>query len=164
MEELPIRDAEKTWQEALPPQEGPLAWEIEGLDVARRLTVKSLFQAISLYGQDLRNAQMVGEDLADLAMGYFAASAAINRIRQQFAGEQIDTTYRCLARLVAAYYFEDVQRLMFRLRPSLFGDTLGQQALPVIDTELQKLQLPFDPVQEVTRLTDFLYDRGTYPF
>ena len=164
MEELPLRDAEKAWQDSMPPQEGPLAWEVEGLDVARRLTVKSLFQAISLYGQDLRNAQMVGEDLADLAIGYFGASAAINRIMQQAPDGQLDSTYRALARLIAATYFEDVHRLIFRLRPSLFGDVYGKQALPALDNELQKLQLPFDPVREVNHLTDFLYDRGTYPF
>ncbi len=164
MEELPLRDAEKSWQQPLPPQEGPLAWEIEGLDVARRLTVKAYFQAISLYGQDLRNAQMVGEDLADLAIGYFAASAAINRILQTHPDGQLDTTYLALARLVAATFFEDVQRLMFRLRPSLFADPLGKQSLPTIDGELAKLQLPFDPVDEALQLTDYLYDRGTYPF
>jgi len=164
MEELPLRDTERTWHNALPPQEGPLAWEIAGLDVARRLTVKSFFQAISLYGQDLRNAQIVGEDLADLAIGYFAASAAINRILQQGEDGPIDKSYRTLARLIAATYFEDVWRLMFRLRPTLFDDAYGKQALPTIDSELQKLQLPFDLVGEVNYLTDFLYDRGSYPF
>ena len=146
MEELPLRDAEKTWREALAPQDGPLAWEIEGLDAARRLSVKAFFQAISLYGQDLRNAQMVGEDLADLAIGYFAASSAINRILQRFPDGALDTPHSALARLVATTFFEDVQRLMFRLRPSLFGDTYGKQFLPSIERELARLQLRFDPV------------------
>jgi alkylation response protein AidB-like acyl-CoA dehydrogenase len=89
MEELPLRDAAKAW---LGPAEatsstdaldgGFLAWELGALDTARRLTVKLLHEAISLYGQDLRNAQVVGEDLADLVIGYYGASSAINRIRQ----------------------------------------------------------------------------------
>jgi alkylation response protein AidB-like acyl-CoA dehydrogenase len=164
MEELPIRDAEKVWDSPLPEHEGPLAWEIAGLDVARRLTVKSYFQAISIFGQDLRNAQIVGEDLADLTIGYFAASASINRILQQSSNGQVDRTQLALARLTAAAHFEDVHRLMYRLRPSLFGDEYGQKALATIDSELQKLQLPFDPVEEVNYLTDGLYDRGSYPF
>ena len=164
MEEIPLRDAEKTWQESLPPQDGPLAWEIAGLDAARRLTVKSYFQAISLFGQDLRNAQIVGEDLADLAIGYYAASAAINRILQLSSDGRIDPTHHSLARLAAASYFEDVHRLMFRLRPALFGDAYGVKALPAVDHELQKLQIPFDLVREIHHLTDVLYDRGTYPF
>ncbi len=129
-----------------------------------KTTSKLLFQAISLYGQDLRNAQMVGEDLADLAIGYFAASAAINRILQQSDDGQIDKTQRSLARLIVATYFEDVWRLTYRLRPALFADAYGQQALATLDNELQKLQLPFDLVQEVNYLTDVLYDRGSYPF
>ena len=80
MEELPLRQAARDWRRPAAPADGPLAWEIGALDAARRLTVKCLFEAVSLYGQDLRNAQVVGEDLADLAIGYFAASAAINRI------------------------------------------------------------------------------------
>ena len=107
---------------------------------------------------------MVGEDLADLAIGYFAASAAINRILQKFPDGDLDSSHQALARLVAASFFEEVQRLMFRLRPSLFGDAYGKQFLPSIDRELARMQLPFDPVDEVNRLTDFLYDRGTYPF
>ena len=164
MEELPLRDAEKTWNRSLLLAEGPLDWEIQGLDAARRLTVKSLHQAISLYGQDLRNAQMVGEDLADLAIGYFAASSAINRILQQNPDGRLDPTYHSLARLIAADFFEETWRLIYRLRPTLFGDAYGSKALPDIDRELTKLQLPFDPVAEVNRLTDTLYDRGGYPF
>ena len=53
---------------------------------------------------------------------------------------------------------------MYRLRPSLFGDEYGKKALATVDRELEKLQLPFDPVEEVNYLTDVLYDRGTYPF
>ena len=164
MEELPLRDAEKTWGEALPEQEGPLAWEIAGLDAVRRLTVKSLYQAISLYGQDLRNAQIVGEDLADLTIGYFAASATINRILQHNVHGQIDSTYQALARLTAMICFEDTTRLIYRLRPALFGDAYGSKALPTLDSEIQRLQLTFDPTREITHLTDVLYDRGSYPF
>ena len=164
MEDLPLRDAEKTWHQAPPAEDGPLAWEIAGLDASRRLTVKSFYQAISLYGQDLRNAQIVGEDLADLAIGYFAASASINRILQNSTDGRIDTTSHSLARLIAATYFEDAWRLIYRLRPTLFGDAYGRQALPTLDTEMQHLQLPFDPVQEINHLTDVLYDRGSYPF
>ena len=60
--------------------------------------------------------------------------------------------------------FEDVTRLIFRLRSSLFGDSYGRKALPTLDSELQRLQLPFDPTKEITHLTDVLYDRGLYPF
>ena len=102
--------------------------------------------------------------LADLAIGYFGASAAINRILQNSADGSLDTTHRSLARLIAATYFEDVRRLIFRLRPTLFGDAYGKQALPTLDGELEKLQLPFDPVREVNHLTDVLYDRGSYLF
>jgi alkylation response protein AidB-like acyl-CoA dehydrogenase len=164
MEELPLRDAEKLWNKPAAAQEGQLSWEIAGLDVVRRLTVKSFFQAISLYGQDLRNAQIVGEDLADLAIGYFAASAAINRILQQNDGEELDSTYLTLARLVAMTCFEDATRLLYRLRPALFADAYGRASLEALDGELQKLQIPFNPTKEINHLTDVLYARGAYPF
>ncbi len=164
MEELPLRDAEKAWNQPPAPQEGPLAWEIESLDAVRRLTVKCLYQAISLYGQDLRNAQMVGEDLADLVIGYFAASAAINRILQRNSDGDVGPIETALARLVVATTFEDTWRLIYRLRPTLFGDAYGSKAVADLDRELARLQLPWDPVEEVHRLTDYLYDRGAYPF
>ena len=164
MEDLPLRDAEKLWKETLPPQEGPLAWEIEGLDAVRRLTVKSFFQALSLYGQDLRNAQIVGEDRAALAIGYFASAAAINRILQNHPEGKLDTAHQSLARLIAMICFEEATRLIYRLRPALFSDPVGQREVETLDMELQRLQLPFDPTTTITHLTDVLYDRGSYPF
>jgi alkylation response protein AidB-like acyl-CoA dehydrogenase len=164
MEELPIREAEKTWLADLPGDDGLLGWEVRSLDVARRLTLKFLFEAISLYGQDLRNAQIVGEDLADLVIGYFAASSAINRIRQ--LGDQVATDggYRALARLTVSTYLEDVWRIYFRLRPVLLADGYQARLVPQFDQLLEQLHLPFDPVVEVHHLTDDLYHHGRYRF
>jgi alkylation response protein AidB-like acyl-CoA dehydrogenase len=164
MEELPLRDAARGWDTQLPATGGPLEWEITSLDVARRLIIKCLFEAISLYGQDLRNAQVVGEDLADLVIGYFAASGSINRILQLPQEERATSAYRALGRLIVATFLEEAVRLIYRLRPTLFGGGYGQKALPTLDLELQRLQLPFDPVQEVQILTDDLYARGAYRF
>jgi alkylation response protein AidB-like acyl-CoA dehydrogenase len=164
MEELPLRDAEKHWSKSEVPDDGPLAWEVAALDVARRLTVKCLFEAISLYGQDLRNAQIVGEDLADLAIGYFSASAAINRILQLGDKERGDRVYRALARLVVTTYMEEVVRRIYRLRPVLFAGPYGSRFVDQIDRELQQLIPPFDPVKEVHILTDDLFEHGRYHF
>ena len=164
MEELPLRDAVRSWEASLVSKEAALGWELDVLDTGRRLTTKCLFEAISLYGQDLRNAQVVGEDLADLAINYFAASAAINRMLQQGDEVLADTTFQALRRLVVAFYAETVWRLVYRLRPTLFGRPTTSRALPVIDRELARLHLPFDPVQDIHTLTDDLYDHGTYRF
>jgi len=164
MEELPMREAAAGWAQGAPAGDSPLRWEIEALDAARRLTVKSLFEAISRYGQDLRNAQVVGEDLADLAIGYYAASSAINRLLQ-LEGDQLKSRpHLALARLVAATYLEDAWRLFFRLRPVLFADNYAQRYGRDFETLLQKLHLPFDPVKEVQVLTDDLFHHGHYRF
>jgi alkylation response protein AidB-like acyl-CoA dehydrogenase len=164
MEELPMREAAAGWAQGAPAGESPLRWEIEALDAARRLTVKSLFEAISHYGQDLRNAQVVGEDLADLAIGYYAASSAINRLLQ-LEGDQLKSRpHLALARLVAATYLEDAWRLFYRLRPVLFADSYAQRYSGDFETLLQKLHLPFDPVKEVQVLTDDLFHHGHYRF
>ena len=164
MEELPLRDAVRSWEASQISKEAALGWELDVLDTGRRLTTKCLFEAISLYGQDLRNAQIVGEDLADLAINYFAASAAINRMLQ--LGDEVlaDTTFQALRRLVVAFYAENVWSLVYRLRPTLFASPTTSRALPVIDRELARLHLPFDPVQDIHTLTDDLYDHGTYRF
>ncbi len=164
MEELPLRDAARDWEKAQSPNSGGLGWGLEALDAGRRLTTKCLFEAISLYGQDLRNAQIVGEDLADLAIQYFAASAAINRMLQQGDEVLTDSTFRALRRLIVASYAENVWRLVYRLRPTLFGNPTSRRALEAIDRELALLHLPFDPVQEIHTLTDDLYDHGSYRF
>ncbi len=164
MEGLPLREAQRTWDAEPSPGGGELEWEIQSLFVTRGLISKLLFEAISLYGQDLRNAQIVGEDLADLIIGYFGTTAAINRIHQLGESALLDRTYRALARLTVASFLEDVHRLVFRLRPVLFADAYGRKFTDDLDRLSQQLQLPFDPVAEVQILTDDLYDRGVYRF
>ena len=163
MEELPLRDAEKSWLKPVAVNEGPLSWEISALDAARRLTLKLLHEAIALYGQDLRNAQIVGEDLADLIIGYFAASSAVNRILQHADPVQ-DGAYLSLARLTVTGYLEEVARIVYRLRPTLLGDHFAERTLPFIDELLQQMQPPYDPVPEIHRLTDDLYSHRQYRF
>jgi alkylation response protein AidB-like acyl-CoA dehydrogenase len=164
MEELPLRDAEKSWLAPASEVEGFLGWETTALDTARRLTLKLLHEAISLFGQDLRNAQVVGEDLADLIIGYFAASSAINRIRQLGATAESDSGYQALARLVVATYLEDFWRLWFRLRPAVLGQGYGERLIPQFEEQLEGLHLPFDPVREIHRLTDDLFHHQRYRF
>ena len=106
----------------------------------------------------------MGEDLADLIIGYFATSAAINRIHQLGEGALLDRTYRALARLSVSTFLEDVHRLVFRLRPVLFADAYGRNFKDDLDRMSMQLQIPFDPVTEVQILTDDLYDRGLYRF
>ncbi len=164
MEELPLRRAARRWLRPDLPDGGPLAWEIGALDAARRLTVKFLFEAVSQYGQDLRNAQVLGEDLADLAIGYFAASAAINRILRFDDKQRRSSVVRALARLSTAHFLEEAWRIGFRLRPMLFADPLGSSALADLDRLLAEIHLPFDPVDDIRVLTDDLYEHGGYRF
>jgi alkylation response protein AidB-like acyl-CoA dehydrogenase len=165
MEELPLRDAEKGWDADGPSDSaGALSREIEAIDVSRRLTVKCLFEAISRYGQDLRNQQVIGEDLADLVIGYFAASSAVNRILQLGDETHRDAAYRALGRLVTATYLEDAWRLYYRLRPILFSDNYAQRLIGTLEERMRKLHLPFDPVKELEVLTDDLFHHGRYRF
>jgi alkylation response protein AidB-like acyl-CoA dehydrogenase len=164
MEELPLRSAARDWHRPAAAFDGPLAWEIGALDAARRLTVKCLFEAVTQYGQDLRNAQVVGEDLADLAIGYFAASAAINRILGLDEKLRGSSVYRALARLATATFLEEAWRIGFRLRATLFADPVGRRDLAELDSLLATLHLPFDPVDEIRVLTDDLYENSSYRF
>jgi alkylation response protein AidB-like acyl-CoA dehydrogenase len=164
MEELPLRQAARDWRRPAAPGDGPLAWEIGALEASRRLTVKCLFEAVSRYGQDLRNAQIVGEDLADLAIGYFAASAAINRILRLDEKLRRSSVYRALGRLATATFLEEAWRIGFRLRPLLFAGAYGSRELADLDDLLAALHLPFDPVDEIRVLTDDLYEHGGYHF
>ncbi len=164
LEELPLRDAERIWSEEPRAFDSRLAWEIETLEVARRLIVKCLFEAVSLFGQDLRNAQILGEDLADLAMGYYAASAAVNRLLQLDEKHALDSTHRALARLAVATFLEDLFRILYRVRPVLFSDAYGRRFQEELDRRVNRLHLPFDPTREVRRLTDDLYRRRVYRF
>jgi len=164
MEELPLRDAGKAWAKKGPAPDGPLGWEVRALDVGRRLTVKCLHEAISLYGQDLRNEQVVGEDLADLIIGYYAASSALNRILQLGDAALKDRAYVALGRMVTANYLEDVWRLYYRLRPSLFSNRFAASFADTLEQQVRELHLPFDPVKEVQVLTDDLFQHGHYRF
>ncbi len=134
------------------------------MDAARRLSAKCLYEAISRHGQDLRNAQVVGEDLADLIIGYFAASSAMNRLLQMKDGERNRRATVALGRLTAATYLEQAWRLFFRLRPVLFADAYARRLADAFDRQLHRLHLPFDPVREIHVLTDDLYHEGRYRF
>lgn len=164
MEELPLRDAEAKWAGPAAAHDGPLAWEAGALETARGLAVKCLFEAISRYGQELRNEQVVGEDLADLIISDYAASSAINRLLQLGQDGLKDRALRALARLVTATTLEEVWRLYFRLRPLLFANGYGGRFAGTFESQLRKLHLPFDPVNEVRVLTDDLYHHGQYRF
>jgi hypothetical protein len=161
MDQLPLRRAEKTWTEAEQPAAGP-RWGAQALDVVRRLTVKCLHQAICLYGQDLRNEQVVGEDLADLAIAYFSASSALNRLLQLGEKAARDRGLVALGRLTVAGCLEQAWRLVFRLRPTLFPDQRSGES--ILEQQTQKLNLPFDPVTEIRVLSDDLYHHGHYRF
>jgi alkylation response protein AidB-like acyl-CoA dehydrogenase len=164
MEELPLRDAEKDWAADPTSGSGPLAWEIDALDVSRRLTVKCLYEAISLFGQDLRNAQVVGEDLAELVIGYYAATSGLNRLLQLGSDVAAGSAYRALGRLIAATCLEEAWRLYYRLRPVLFSGPHSRKSIAEMDRRMRTLHLPFDPVKEVHVLTDDLFHHGRYRF
>jgi len=164
MEELPLRAAEKAWAEEEPDRAGPLNWEVRTLGVARKLIVKCLHEAISLFGQDLRNEQVVGEDLADLIIGYYGASSAINRLLQLGDETLKQRPYRALARLVTATALEDVWRIYYRLRPVLFSGSYARGIVDTLEAQIRKIHLPFDPVKELHVLTDDLFHHGQYRF
>jgi alkylation response protein AidB-like acyl-CoA dehydrogenase len=164
MEELPLRDAERSWKREAPTKAHPLQWEIHVLDVARRITLKCLYEAISLYGQNLRDEQIIGEDIADLILGYYGASSTLNRILQQGDRTLKDRAFIALARLAVVGYLEEVWRIAFRLKPVLFSSKYGQNLMTDLEKNLQKLHPPFDPVKEVHILTDDLFHYRHYRF
>ncbi len=103
----------------------------------------------------------MGEDIADLAIGYYGASSALNRLLRLAETSPADHTLKSLARLVVAGYLEEAWRIWFRLRSVLFSEPHISENL---DQLSQKLHLPFDPVAEVHALTDDLYHHGQYRF
>jgi len=107
---------------------------------------------------------IVGEDLADLIIGYYGASAAINRLCQLGDEALRSVALRALGRLVVASYLEDAARLHHRLRPVLFSSPHARPVGDSIARQMQDLILPFDPVKEVHVLTDDLLDHGHYRF
>ncbi len=161
MDQLPLLEAERAWTDELLPGDEP-RWSVRALDAVRRLTLKCLHQAICLYGQDLRNEQVVGEDLADLVIAYFAASSAVNRRLQLGKKAARDRGLEALERLAVAACLEEAWRLAYRLEPTLFADR--RSGAPVLEHQTRKLTLPFDPVAEIRILTDDLYHHGHYRF
>ncbi len=161
MDQLPLLAAEKSWTEAEPPVHGP-QWGAQALDIVRRLTVKCLHQAICLYGQDLRNEQVVGEDLADLVIAYFGTSSALSRLARLGEEASRDRGLLALGRLAVSGCLEQTWRLIFRLRPTLFADHRSGES--ILEQQIQKLYLPFDPVAEIRILSDDLYHHGHYRF
>lgn len=163
MEELPLREAHKHWEKSIPQSHPVFDWEVKGLDALRRLIIKALFEAITTYGQDLRNAQIVGEDLADLIMLYYGAQSALNRIIQ-WGEEKWDRGTIALMRCILFYVFEEAHRIFYRLKPTLFSSPTNRRYLGAIQDLLDGLACPFHPVEEVHILTDDLFYHGNYRY
>jgi len=153
MEKLPVREAAKRWDRL--PEEGGNAkdWEFAALERLRGLILKFLEQAIILYGQDLKNEGMVGEALADLTIGYFAASSAFLRAARTKRREHI-----LAARIFLNRVFEQTQARMAFLLPVLFSD---RERRKILD-QTQSLIPPAPPVEDVRRYTDLLYQKRAY--
>jgi hypothetical protein len=65
---------------------------------------------------------------------------------------------------VTATTLEEVWRLYYRLRPVLFSGSYAQRFADTLESQIQKIHLPFDPVKEVHVLTDDLFHHGQYRF
>ena len=66
--------------------------------------------------------------------------------------------------MTAANYLEEVWRLYYRLRPSLFSNSFAAGFADTLEQQVRELHLPFDPVHEVQVLTDDLFQHGQYRF
>ena len=153
MEKLPVREAAKGWDHAPQPVEGPLAWEDAALERLRGLLLKFLEQAIILYGQDLKNEGMAGEALADLAIGYYAASSSFLRAARTTRKEHL-----LAARIFIHRVLEQTQARAAFLLPVLFPERERGKILE----QARLLIPPTSAVDDVRRFTDLLYHRGNY--
>ena len=153
VEKLPVREAAKHWD--LFPKDGGAenAWEFIALERLRGLILKYLEQAIILYGQDLKNEGMVGEALADLAIGYFAASSAFQR-----AGRTKRKEHILAARIFLHRALEQTQARAAFLLPVLFSE---RERRKILD-QTQSLIPSASPIEDVRRFTDLLYQKRGY--
>ena len=153
MEKLPVREAAKDWDRAPKAAGGPLAWEAGAIERLRGLTIKLLEQAIILYGQDLKNEGMVGEVLADLAIGHYAATSAFLRAARTGRKDHGLALRIFLSRVLR----ESLARTALLL-PVLFTQPERRKVLE----HAESLIPPLSVVDEVRRFTDLLAHRRAY--
>ena len=163
MEDLPFRDQLKYWHKLKIVENGSLAWELNALDAARRVTLRCFDQAVFLYGQDLRNEQVAGEALADMIIGYFASSSAINRILQ-IKKEAMEPSLRAIARLSVVYFLKEFTGLFHMLKPTLYSKVDWEKDSKGFSNLFKYFDIPFDPVGEIRVLTDDLYHHNQYRY
>ena len=152
-EKLPVREAAKGWDRVPPDAGGPLAWEAGAVERLRGLTLKLLEQAVIVYGQDLKNEGMVGEALADLAIGHYAAASAT--LRAARTGRK---DHRLALRIFLARVLRESLARTALLLPVLFTEPQRRRVL----AHAESLIPPFSLVDEVRRFTDLLAHRRAY--
>ena len=152
MEELPLRDAEKTWLSPLAADRRLPRLGDRGLD-----TRAPADRSSSSSRRSRSTARICATPRWSARTWPISSSAtsprssAINRIRQLGDDRTLPTRgYRSLARLTVAAYLEDVWRIYFRLRPVLLADGYPASRSSSSSTaRFTQLHLPFDPVAEV---------------
>lgn len=161
MEDLPLRDGAKRWSRMQPVEDHPFQWEINALEAARNMAVKCLDQAVFLYGQDLRNEQIAGEHLANMIIGYYGATSALNRVLQ---ADGSDRALIAMARLTVAHYLKELIGTFHLLAPTLFPGTSWNEVKRGFAGLFEYFAIPFNPVEEIQVLTDDLYHHNEYRF
>ncbi|HPR63678.1 MAG TPA: acyl-CoA dehydrogenase family protein [Thermoanaerobaculia bacterium] len=163
LEEIPLRESVKTWTKMPSMAEGPFAWEIQALEAMRRMVMKLVDRAIGVYGQDLRNEQIVGEQLADLVIGYYGASSALNRVLHH-DGSGRDRALKSIVRLAVTSVLKQFTGTIHGLAPTLYPGKEWEQARGPFSELFMYTIIPFNPVDEIRHLTDDLYQHQTYRY
>jgi alkylation response protein AidB-like acyl-CoA dehydrogenase len=156
-EKLPIREEAGRWNSMDAPVVGPLAWEGAAIERARRIILRLFERAVVRYGQDLRNEGMVGEPLADLLIGLYAGSSAFLRAARTGRRE-----HALALRIYLARFIREIHGTLPLLLPAVFEPyDIEKEGRPLLEAA-SGLNVPFNIVEEVRRLTDLLYHRRGY--
>ncbi|MCB0280017.1 MAG: acyl-CoA dehydrogenase family protein [Calditrichaeota bacterium] len=170
MEKIPIREYVKIINAGLKSGQLPeidcdiLKEEKTTLEILKMAAIIVFNEAITVYGQGLKNEQMVLEDLANLFMCLYNLESVLLRITQKYEDKMDYKMDQVIGRLQT---IETANQATGIIRRIIHG-VGNKHDLPKLMEKYEKLRSYLtlsDNIYDLKRqITDYLYEKNQYPF
>jgi len=168
LEELPLREMIRKISDMaagnLTKFKGPLAPEMNAVEIGKTLALLLFNQALVKYGQDLMNHQQLGELLSNLFIDIYAMDSTVSRVNQSLNNGKTDETWMKIATAFCAEkIYQICNKIEMGIHSLLTGSDL-EKNIEQIRILRDKIDLHCDIFKMKSEIAEDLYAHGEYRF
>lgn len=168
LEELPLREVIKKISDLaagnLPKFTGPLAAEMNAVEIGKSLALLLFNQALIKYGQDVMNHQQLGELLSNLFIDIYAMDSTVSRINQSLNNGKTDETW---VKIATTFCAEKMYQICNKVEMGIYSLLAGNDLeanLKQIRRLRDQINLHCDIFKMKSEIAENLYAHGEYRF